>query len=84
MLIRNIINGFRSSAGFSKKSIDNDFSNVMDVKVRKKQARAESARKRKIPPTHPNKEKLNDLKEAKIDQEKVSSVISLTSYRTKS
>jgi hypothetical protein len=56
---------FRSSAGFNK-------ANKQDLtgqKIQKKTVRAGSARK-KLPPTPGNKEKLNELKELKMTQEK--------------
>jgi hypothetical protein len=58
---------FRSSAGFGNKSQKTDLTNQTSAK--KKTMRAGSAR-RKLPPPAVNKEKLNELKEHKMTQEK--------------
>jgi hypothetical protein len=54
---------FRSSAGFKNTKAN-------DITIKKKPTRAESARKTKLPPRVIDKEKLNELKELKINQEK--------------
>lgn len=54
---------FRSSAGFKNTKAN-------DITIKKKPTRAESARKTKLPPRVAEKEKLNDLKELKMNQEK--------------
>ena len=63
------ITPFRSSAGFNKNISDNDIN--PQVKSKKRIMRAESAQKRKIPVASSiTKERLNELKELKMNQEK--------------
>jgi len=59
---------FRSSAGFSKSKMNGDLN--VQVKSKKKLMRAESAKRNKLPPSSITKEKLNELKELKMNEEK--------------
>jgi hypothetical protein len=62
---------FRSSAGFVSQKNHQDLNSEVGFKVRKKNTRAESARKRKLPPSSMSKDQLNELKERKMNNEKV-------------
>lgn len=59
---------FRSSAGFGNRSDKTDL--TAQIKTKKKPIRAESARRKNLPPSSMNKERLNELKEIKMTQEK--------------
>lgn len=69
---KSLNNDFRSSAGFASQSAYHDLNTDQSIKVRKGKMRVESARRnKKLPPTM-NKDKLNELREMKINEEKVS------------